>query len=176
MTRKKKPNLATVEDDLAELVEPEESWIGAAEVQGVVPRVNFIARLMNEGLWDNSARRQCEQEWPDIGKERVKQLATMASHKLNTTINDRAKMAGFVSLRLREIAEQDGPDRAKATELVGKTLGMFRERNTESTPEEQRAHFIGLVQSGAPDVLGALEEALKGASVEIRKQVKGWCA
>lgn len=173
MARKKQTDLAALD---AELVEDEPCWLGADRLKDADARAKskFIAGLMNEGVWDKATSRQCVEEW-GCTQNWVNQLASRASDYLNTTLGDREKMTGAVALRLREIMEQDGPDRIKATELVGKSLGMFRDRNTGTTPEQQRAHFIACIHAGEPSLMGALAEALSGASDEIREQVKEMC-
>lgn len=92
-------------------------------------RVFLIARTMVTGEWGDGAdcTKRLAAEWK-VSLATVQYYAAEASRLLDFHANDREQLIKLGQIRLRQIGEEDGPDRVPAWRTLFENLGELRKR------------------------------------------------
>jgi hypothetical protein len=121
----------------------------ARSVQPVKDRISHIVGLMVRGHWvRGETTRELAEEW-ELDEITVQHHAIEASRFLDLATNDLDQIEKYCRIRLREIAEENGPDRVQAIQVTLKNAGRLMDKQeislaAVSTPELIRR---GLLQA-----------------------------
>ena len=98
-------------------------------------RVFAIARTMVAGEWGDGkeATKLLCKEWK-LAEKTVQHMAAEAGRLLDFHVKDRDALVRLGQLRLREIGEENGPDRVQAWKTLFENLGELRKRMEVSGP------------------------------------------
>lgn len=131
------------------------------------PRVFHIAKLMVTREWSEEKCRELAEEW-GFEVKTVADYASEASRLLDFHVKDRDELVRLGQVRLREIGEENGPDRVTAWRTLFENLGVLRQKHELSGPDgkpieatvklEPLEHMRALLRDPPPELEALLRE------------------